>query len=205
MRKIQKSSEFEMDEKGLKKLAVLLRELRGTKSYEEVARETGIISVNIQRLESGMIKKPNMYILKALAEYYGINPFKFYALMDLYKEREAEEYFKEIFVEEGFLKIPLYKNYIDLCNNNNKIASREVKKNVIEQALKKYNFSEKSDIFMGIVSENKFKVFIPLDEYKNINPLNFVEDHNLSKETTLLLTEIRKKESGEEVLKKTKN
>ena len=30
--KIQKPSEFEMDEQGLKKLAVLLRELRGTKS-----------------------------------------------------------------------------------------------------------------------------------------------------------------------------
>ncbi len=202
MRKIKKPSEFEMDEKGLKKLAVLLRKLRGTKSYEEVSLDTGIIVTNIKRLESLQVRKPNMYILKKLAEYYGINPFKFYALMDLYKEREAEEYFKEIFVEEGFLKIPLYKNYIDLCNNNNKIASREVKKNVIEQALKKYKFSEKSDIFMGIVEENKFKVFIPLDEYKNINPLNFVEDHNLSKGTTLLLTEIRKKELGKEVLKK---
>ena len=68
-----------MAEKGLKKLADLLKELRGTKSYEEVARATGIINVNIQRLESETVKKPNMYILKALAEYYGINPFKFYA------------------------------------------------------------------------------------------------------------------------------
>ena len=204
MEKNQKPSEFEMDKNSLKKLAALLRELRGTKSYDEVAGDTGIVKTNIQKLETEMVKKPNIYILKALAEYYGINPFKFYNFMGLYKEREAEEYFKEIFVEEGFLKIPLYKNYIDLCDNINKIASREVKKNVVEQALKKYNFSEKSDTFMGIVeeAENKFKVFIPLDEYKNIDPLNFVEDHNLNKETTLLITEIRKIESGEEELKK---
>ena len=69
MRKIKKPSEFEMAEKGLKKLADLLKELRGTKSYEEVARATGIINVNIQRLESETVKKPNMYILKALAVF----------------------------------------------------------------------------------------------------------------------------------------
>ena len=43
-------NKFEMDEKGLKKLAVLLRELRGTKSYEEVSLDTGIIVTNIKRL-----------------------------------------------------------------------------------------------------------------------------------------------------------
>ena len=57
---------------------------------------------------------------------------------------------------------------------------------------------------MGVIegTENKFKVFIPLDEYKNIDPLNFVKDHNLNLETSLLISEIRKKESGEEELKK---
>ena len=82
-------NKFEMDEKGLKKLADLLKELRGTKSYEEVARDTGIIVTNIKNLESEQIKKPNMYILKALAEYYEVNPFKFYDFMGLYKEEEA--------------------------------------------------------------------------------------------------------------------
>ena len=57
MRKIQKSSEFEMDKNSLKKLATLLRELRGTKSYEEVARDTGIIVTNIKNLEKITNKK----------------------------------------------------------------------------------------------------------------------------------------------------
>ena len=114
MRKIKKPSEFEMDEKGLKKLAVLLRKLRGTKSYEEVSLDTGIIVTNIKRLESLQVRKPNMYILKKLANYYGENPFEFYSLMDLFFFFFLAEYFKEIFVEEGCLKIPLYKNYIDL-------------------------------------------------------------------------------------------
>ena len=202
MRKIQKSSEFEMDEKGLKKLADLLKELRGTKSYEEVARDTGIIVTNIKNLESEQIKKPNMYILKALAEYYEVNPFKFYDFMGLYKEEEAAEYFKDIFAEEQFLKIPLYENYIDLCDRKNKIASKEVKKSIIEESLEKYKF-QGTYTFMGIISENKFHIYIPLDGNKNITPVKFIRDHNLNLETSLLISETREIAAGnKEVLKK---
>ena len=197
-----KKSKIEISEYAALKLGNELKKLRGERDKEKVARETGILSISIKNLEIGNVKKPNPYMIKILAHYYGVNPFKLYNFMGLYEDEEAEEYFKEIFVEEGFLKIPLYENYINLLDRKKKISSRIIKKSIIEQALKNYNFSEKSDTFMGVIEENKFKVFIPLDEYKNINPLNFVEDHNLSKETTLLLTEIRKKESGEEVLKK---
>ena len=197
-----KKSKIEISEYAALKLGNELKKLRGARDKEKVARETGILSISIKNLEIGNVKKPNPYMIKILAHYYGVNPFKLYNFMGLYEDEEAEEYFKEIFVEEGFLKIPLYENYINLLDRKKKISSRIIKKSIIEQALKKYKFSEKSDIFMGIVEENKFKVFIPLDEYKNINPLNFVEDHNLSKGTTLLLTEIRKKELGKEVLKK---
>ncbi len=72
MEKNQKPSEFEMDEKGLKKLAVLLRKLRGTKSYEEVSLDTGIIVTNIKRLESLQVRKPNMYILKTVAKWNSV-------------------------------------------------------------------------------------------------------------------------------------
>ena len=99
MEKNQKPSEFEMDEKGLKKLAVLLRELRGTKSYEEVSLDTGIIVTNIKRLESLQVRKPNMYILKKLANYYGENPFEFYSLMDLYTEEDFEKYRDSFYYE----------------------------------------------------------------------------------------------------------
>ena len=199
-----KKSKIEISEYAALKLGNELKKLRGERDKEKVARETGILSISIKNLEIGNVKKPNPYMIKILAHYYGVNPFKLYNFMGLYEDEEAEEYFKEIFVEEGFLKIPLYENYINLLDRKKKISSRIIKKSIIEQALKNYNFSEKSDTFMGVIegTENKFKVFIPLDEYKNIDPLNFVKDHNLNSETSLLISEIRKIESGEEELKK---
>ena len=82
------------------------------------------------------------------------------------KKEIGAEYFKDIFAEEQFLKIPLYENYIDLCDRKNKIASKEVKKSIIEESLEKYKF-QGTYTFMGIISENKFHIYIPLDGNKN--------------------------------------
>lgn len=129
MGKNQKPSEFEMDEQGLKKLAVLLRELRGTKSYDEVARDTGIGTTNIQKLESEMVKKPNMYILKTLAEYYKINPFKFYDLMNLYSEENFENHF-----DNFYYQINLFDNLKDLTLESSQ-AFKKIKKSKLEKVI----------------------------------------------------------------------
>ena len=129
MKKNQKPSEFEMDEQGLKKLAVLLRELRGTKSYDEVARDTGIGTTNIQKLESEMVKKPNMYILKTLAEYYKINPFKFYDLMNLYTEENFENHF-----DNFYYQINLFNNLKGLTLKFSQ-RFKKIKKSKLEKVI----------------------------------------------------------------------